>query len=56
MLWGTAGSALRIVVQIGAQIILARLLGPDQYGVFAMAVVVLSLGRHSFPISALRTA
>lgn len=44
VLWGTAGSGLRIAIQMVAQITLARLLGPDQYGVFAMAVVVLSLG------------
>lgn len=40
--WGGFGSALRALLQIGAQIILARLLGPVEYGIFAMATIVLS--------------
>ncbi|MDX2157305.1 MAG: lipopolysaccharide biosynthesis protein [Hyphomicrobiaceae bacterium] len=43
MLWGTGGSALRIVLQIVSQIVLARLLGPEAYGVFAVALVVVLL-------------
>ncbi|MEZ5854451.1 MAG: lipopolysaccharide biosynthesis protein [Hyphomicrobiaceae bacterium] len=43
MLWGTGGSVLRIIMQVAAQIILARLLGPELYGVFAVALVVVLL-------------
>jgi O-antigen/teichoic acid export membrane protein len=41
-LWGSAGSALKLLIQIGAQIVLARLLGPEQYGLFAIGVIVIS--------------
>ena len=41
VLWGAAGSVTRIVLQIGSQIVLARLLGPDSYGVFAVALTVI---------------
>ncbi|MFV0298163.1 MAG: oligosaccharide flippase family protein [Hyphomicrobiaceae bacterium] len=43
MLWGTGGSALRILLQVASQIVLARLLGPELYGVFAVALVVVLL-------------
>jgi O-antigen/teichoic acid export membrane protein len=43
MLWGTGGTVLRILLQIGAQIVLARILGPELYGVFAVALVVVLL-------------
>ena len=39
--WGAGGAVLRMVLQIGAQITLARLLGPDQYGVFAIGATVI---------------
>ena len=39
--WGAGGAALRMLLQIGAQITLARLLGPDQYGVFAIGATVI---------------
>ena len=39
--WGAGGTVLRMVLQIGAQITLARLLGPDQYGVFAIGATVI---------------
>lgn len=39
--WGAGGSLLRMLLQIGAQITLARLLGPDQYGVFAIGATVI---------------
>lgn len=39
--WGAGGTVLRMLLQIGAQIMLARLLGPDQYGVFAIAATVI---------------
>ena len=40
--WGAGGTVLRMALQIGAQIILARLLGPQQYGVFAIGATVIS--------------
>jgi lipopolysaccharide exporter len=39
VLWGAAATVLRIGVQVVAQIILARILGPEQYGLFAAALV-----------------
>lgn len=42
VLWGTGGSVLRIVLQLGAQAVLARLLGPGEYGVFAIGSVVVA--------------
>lgn len=41
-LWGGGGAFLRLFMQMAAQIVLARLLGPEQYGLFAMGVVVMS--------------
>ena len=43
--WGGFGSVLRAVLQIVTQIILARLLGPSEYGVFAIASIVLSFSK-----------
>jgi O-antigen/teichoic acid export membrane protein len=43
--WGGFGSLMRAGLQIGTQIILARLLGPSEYGVFAIASIVLSFSR-----------
>lgn len=42
VLWGAGGSVLRLLMQIGAQVVLARLLGPEQYGVFAIGAMVIS--------------
>jgi len=42
-LWGASGSAVQLALQLGIQVILARLLGPEQYGLFAMAAVVVLL-------------
>jgi O-antigen/teichoic acid export membrane protein len=42
-LWGASGSVVQLVFQCGIQIVLARLLGPEQYGLFAMAAVVILL-------------
>jgi lipopolysaccharide exporter len=42
-LWGASGSAVQLTLQLGIQVILARLLGPEQYGLFAMAAVVILL-------------
>lgn len=41
--WGVAGSVLKLAIQVGAQIFLARLLGPEHYGLFAIGVIIISL-------------
>jgi O-antigen/teichoic acid export membrane protein len=38
--WAAGGTAARMVMQIIAQIVLARLLGPEQYGIFAIGAIV----------------
>lgn len=43
ILWGAGGSVLRILLQIVSQIVLARILGPELYGVFAVALVLVLL-------------
>lgn len=40
--WGAGGTVLRMLLQIGAQVTLARLLGPEQYGIFAIGATVIS--------------
>lgn len=40
-LWGFAGSGLRIFIQFAAQIALARILGPEQYGLYALGVMAI---------------
>lgn len=44
VLWNYAGAACRALAQIGVQIVLARLLGPQVYGQFAVVLVVLGFG------------
>jgi len=44
--WGASGSAVQLALQFGVQVVLARLLGPEQYGLFAMALVVISLSGY----------
>lgn len=41
--WGYGGSVARMVVQIGAQAVLARLLGPEQFGVFAALMLLIGV-------------
>lgn len=41
--WGYGGSIVKIVIQLGAQATLARLLGPIEYGVFAIGLIIVSL-------------
>ena len=41
--WGAISSAGRFVLQLGAGVVLARLLGPDAYGVFGMGLLVFTL-------------
>ncbi len=43
-LWGASGALAQLVLQFGIQVVLARLLGPEQYGLFALAAVVVGLG------------
>lgn len=43
--WGGFGSVLRALLQMGTQIILARLLGPVEYGIFAIAATILSFSK-----------
>ena len=40
--WGTGGAATRLFLQFGAQVVLARVLGPEQYGIFAIGAIVIS--------------
>src|SRR5450759_1282685 len=44
--WGYAGTALKLVMQVGVQIVLARLLGPGEYGLFAIGVMVVSFALY----------
>lgn len=41
--WGYVGTVVRLIIQIGSQVVLARLLGPAEYGLFAIAVMAVSL-------------
>ena len=40
--WNSLGTAVRYALQLGVQILLARLLGPENIGLFTMGMVVLS--------------
>ncbi|MGE3918000.1 MAG: oligosaccharide flippase family protein [Hyphomicrobiaceae bacterium] len=42
-LWGTGGSAVRVVLQVASQVVLARLLGPETFGLYAVAIVIILL-------------
>jgi PST family polysaccharide transporter len=42
--WCAAGSGAKYFLQLGAQIVLARLLGPENYGLFAIGMIVLTFG------------
>lgn len=41
--WSALGSVTRYALQLGGQIILARLLGPENYGLFALGLITLTL-------------
>jgi lipopolysaccharide exporter len=41
--WGYGGSLARMLVQIGAQAVLARLLGPQEFGVFAALMLLIGV-------------
>lgn len=45
-LWGTGGSVLRMALQLGTQIALARILGPEVYGLFAIGVLVIGVSNY----------
>ncbi|WIT10053.1 lipopolysaccharide biosynthesis protein [Paucibacter sediminis] len=40
--WGAGGALVRMLLQIGTQVVLARLLGPTEYGLFAIGAIVVS--------------
>ena len=40
IIWGASGSVLRICLQFAGQIILARILGPEPFGIFAVGIVI----------------
>lgn len=40
--WGTTGAIVRLILQFAAQVVLARILGPEQYGIFAIGAIVIS--------------
>nr|WP_297351698.1 lipopolysaccharide biosynthesis protein [uncultured Caldimonas sp.] len=44
VVWNYAGAILRALAQLGAQVVLARVLGPQVYGQFAVVLVVISFG------------
>lgn len=44
--WGYAGTALKLAIQLGVQILLARLLGPSEYGIFAIGVIVVAFALY----------
>lgn len=41
LMWGSAGTFTKLIIQLGSQVFLARLLGPEQYGIFAIGVIVI---------------
>jgi len=41
--WSAIATLVRFMMQFAAQVLLARILGPDNYGVFGMGMVVLTL-------------
>ena len=42
LFWGGGGAVIRIVLQMVAQITLARMLGPTEFGLFTIGVIVVS--------------
>ena len=42
-LWSVSGAVGRTLLQFAAQIVLARILGPTEYGIFALGVIVVML-------------
>lgn len=46
LFWGTGGSIARMIVQLATQVILARILGPAEYGLFALGVLVVGVSTY----------
>lgn len=46
LFWGTGGSVARIFLQLATQVILARILGPAEYGLFALGVIVVGVSTN----------
>lgn len=44
--WGYGGTAIKLVMQLGVQILLARILGPAEYGLFAIGVIVVAFALY----------
>lgn len=42
LFWGGGGAVVRMALQVGSQVVLARLLGPTEYGVFAIGTLVIT--------------
>lgn len=41
--WGYLGAAVKLLIQLGSQILLARILGPAEYGMFAVGAIVVGV-------------
>lgn len=41
--WGASSTLMRFILQIGAQAVLARLLGPEAYGVFGAGLIIMAM-------------
>ncbi|MDQ3185491.1 MAG: lipopolysaccharide biosynthesis protein [Pseudomonadota bacterium] len=46
LFWGTGGSIARMILQLAAQVVLARILGPAEYGLFALGVIVVGVSTY----------
>ena len=46
LFWGTGGSVARIFLQLATQVTLARILGPAEYGLFALGVIVVGVSTN----------
>jgi PST family polysaccharide transporter len=44
VMWNYAGALARAIAQLGVQVVLARLLGPQVYGQFTIVLAVVGLG------------
>lgn len=46
LFWGTGGSIARMVLQLATQVVLARILGPVEFGLFALGVLVVGISTY----------
>ncbi len=46
LFWGTGGSIARMILQLAVQVVLARILGPAEYGLFALGVIVVGVSTY----------